>query len=399
MKLLIIPSLYPAFDDDNTGVFVRDQSRLLAQAHDVTVMVPRLVTARTLLGRTLRGRGDPASRLTAYTGPLTEIPVSILNVSNRWESLTRRRWRSRVEKRAAQLVATGVVPRPDIVHAHIVQPAGGVAAALARRWQSKAVLTEHSGPFSVHLQTGAKRCAAHAALHAMDAVVAVSPFLAAEISAAFPGIAPLVVGNVVDDAFFTPGLAEIARAPRQPFRFLFVGGLTWHKGVAYLLEAAAALRHAAGAGWQLVIVGNGPDRAALERQVSAAGLQGQVVFTGSLSRSGVRAWMRSSDVLVQPSVIETFCVVLIEAMACGIPVIATACGGPSWVVRPEGGALVPSRDAAALARAMHEASQGSLTRTREEIRLACVSRFGRAAWQLDMERVYRGVMGDGVKSE
>lgn len=393
MRLLILPSQYPQGPADPAGIFIRDQAQTLARRHEVTVLVPQLLTPRRLLAESRRADSSqpPHVPLPAGPGSLREIPTPIFNLTNRWTELTHHLWRRQITAQAGRLIAENRIARPDLVHAHVVRPAGGAAVSLARLWQTKSVLTEHSGPFAVHLQTRPGRRETQAVLHAVDGLIAVSPFLAKEIQTHFHNVRPSVVGNVVDEDYFTPGPPAHPRGAGQPFRFLFIGGLTWHKGASTLLEAAATLRQQGNLGWQLVIVGGGPDEPALRRQAAASGLGAQVHFAGCLPREAVRAWIRSSDVLVQPSVIETFCVVLLEAMACGVPVIATDCGGPTWIVRPEGGQLVAPGDAAALARAMAEAQRGRLPGNRDEIRRSIIGRFGRTAWLADIERVYAAI--------
>ncbi len=320
-----------------------------------------------------------------------EMAISIPNLSNRLEGLTHRLWRKWIIARAVKLVDEGTIPRPDVVHAHVVRPAGAAATALAGKWQTKVVLTEHSNPFSVHLGTAALRRATHATLRQFDSVVAVSPFLAGEIRSAFADLTPEIVGNVVDETFFCPGPAEHARAPGQPLRFLFVGGLVWYKGVDVLLAASARLLDQGLRNWQLVIVGDGPHRSRLEKQIAVLGLEPNIKMVGSQPREVVRAWMRSADALVQPSRTETFCVVLIEAIACGIPVITTDCGGPAWIVRPENGQIVPVGDSEALANAMARRSQGRTAFDPLLMRSSIISRFGRIAWLGEIEKIYAGL--------
>jgi glycosyltransferase involved in cell wall biosynthesis len=130
-------------------------------------------------------------------------------------------------------------------------------------------------------------------------------------------------------------------------RVLFIGRLDAVKGVPVLLEAFAALR-AQAPGARLTLVGDGPHRAALEAQ--AASLGGAVRFTGYLTQEAVAAELAAHDVLVLPSFAEGVPVVLMEAMASRLPVIATRVGGVAELVEDGvNGFLVPPGDAATLA--------------------------------------------------
>ncbi len=103
----------------------------------------------------------------------------------------------------------------------------------------------------------------------------------------------------------------------------------------------------------LAIAGDGPDRGALERRARELGLDGRVSFLGTVSREQVLRLFRAADASVLPSAWENFPHTVVEALAVGCPVIATAVGGVPEVVRDgENGLLVPPGDAAALAEAI-----------------------------------------------
>jgi glycosyltransferase involved in cell wall biosynthesis len=145
--------------------------------------------------------------------------------------------------------------------------------------------------------------------------------------------------------------ARYGTAPRKPFsgHVCFVGRLDAVKGVPLLLEAFAANRprHP---GARLTIAGDGPARAALEAQAQSLGLTGAVRFTGYLDEDGVAALLEASDMLVLPSFAEGLPVVLMEALASQIPVIATQVAGVSELVQDGiSGFIVPPGDVETLA--------------------------------------------------
>ena len=135
-------------------------------------------------------------------------------------------------------------------------------------------------------------------------------------------------------------------------RILFIGRLAAVKGVRLLLEAVATLR-ARHPGLTLTLVGDGPDRSGLEARAQALGLGDAVTFTGYLGEAGVAEVLARSDMLVLPSFAEGVPVVLMEAMASGLPVVATRVGGVAELVEDGvSGLLVPPGDAGVLAGAM-----------------------------------------------
>jgi len=174
----------------------------------------------------------------------------------------------------------------------------------------------------------------------------------------------LVVGWGIDAARVTvspnpaPEIAALLRLPpREELRaelglagptLAFAGRLMAAKALDVALAAVAVVPEVT-----LVIVGDGPDRAALERQRDDLGLGDRVRFLGGLSRAGVLRVFRAADAVLLSSRWENFPHVIVEALAVGTPVIASAVGGvPEVVCDGENGLLVPAGDPEALAAAI-----------------------------------------------
>jgi glycosyltransferase involved in cell wall biosynthesis len=138
-------------------------------------------------------------------------------------------------------------------------------------------------------------------------------------------------------------------------RLVCVGRLAEQKGQLLLVEAAARLRNR-GLGFELVIVGDGPLRPAIEAIIARHDLRGCVRLTGSLDGAGVRREVRAARALVLPSFAEGLPVVIMEALALARPVISTYVAGiPELVCPGENGWLVPAGSVEALADAMASA--------------------------------------------
>jgi colanic acid/amylovoran biosynthesis glycosyltransferase len=172
----------------------------------------------------------------------------------------------------------------------------------------------------------------------------------------------------VDTAVFQP--VPRATAPDRPLAILAIGTLHEVKGQTHLVEACRLLA-AAGVPFTCRFVGDGPDRAALERQAAAAGLTGRVELLGRRTRAEIADLIGSSDVLVAPSVPtrsgkrEGIPVVLMEAMSAGLPVVASALSGiPELVVDGSSGLTVPPGDAPAIAAALRRLHEDPELRTR-----------------------------------
>lgn len=189
-----------------------------------------------------------------------------------------------------------------------------------------------------------------------------------------PGVLPercRVVPYGVDTALFHP-----AHALAAPPRVAVVGHLEERKGVRVALEAFSRVAQEV-PGAQLTFTGDGALRQELEARAREGGLGGAVHFTGALDRPAVAALLREHRLLCIPSLGEPFGLVALEAMASGLPVVATRSGGLQHLVAEgEGGLLVPPGDAqalgVALARLLRDAStataMGNANRARAEAR-------------------------------
>ena len=130
--------------------------------------------------------------------------------------------------------------------------------------------------------------------------------------------------------------------------FVFAGRLTAQKGLGTAIGALALVPEAS-----LLVVGDGPDRAALEQQATAAGLDGRMRFLGARPRGEAVALLAGADAALLPSDWENLPHAAVEALAIGTPVVATAVGGVPEVVHDGvNGLLVPAGDPEALAAAI-----------------------------------------------
>jgi glycosyltransferase involved in cell wall biosynthesis len=231
------------------------------------------------------------------------------------------------------------------------------------------------------------------ALRISDTIVAISSYTAREI-ARFAQVSVEVIP-------YTLPFAEAeskARLPRSGgFQVLFVGRLVERKGVKHLIEAMARLPVELRG--RLVVIGDGPERQALEAGTRDSGLGTRVGFRGRVTDEELRAEYAQSDVLVLPSILdargdtEGLGVVLLEAMSYGVPVVASDIGGITDIVEHnKSGLLVPSGDSAALAQALERLARDPALAQRlgaageQRVRSA----FGWTEIMAKWDAVYRG---------
>ncbi|MEY4070850.1 MAG: hypothetical protein RL721_1464 [Candidatus Eisenbacteria bacterium] len=140
-------------------------------------------------------------------------------------------------------------------------------------------------------------------------------------------------------------------------------------------------------------MGSGPSEAALRALAERLGIAARVEWRAARGREAVREVLRANDVLVSASRHESFGLTLVEALACARPVIATRCGGPEDIVRPEDGMLVPVGDVAALAAAIGAVARGERGFDPGALRRGFEERFSMPVVTGRIVREYRAVIG------
>ncbi len=454
--MLILPSWYPLEEGDVEGVLFEEQARALAErgvrvgvvyAHLFRLTRWRAWLAARLAGRRRLVRGaasgsgagsgaasgsgagsEAASGSGAESGAAFPVVRSegmswlpMFPGLNRW--ILVRRGMHLFKKYVA---AYGM---PDVIHVQAMYRAGAVALALRRRYGVPYVITEHHSMYALgKLSAGTVRHYARVAAGAA-ARLAVSPSLCERLeellggagggdgsgaadrrdgSGAARGWFP--IPNSVSARFLEYPLAGEAGAEkgraepgaagqkgREGFEFLSVTHLQENKGVDVLVRAFARAfadeaDDVAGVAATLTIAGDGPLGGRLEALARELGVAERIRFVGRLTREEVVRAMAACQVYVLPSAYETFGMVVVEALALGRPVVATACGGPEWILQPEEGVLVPVGDVAAMAEAMAQMRRDVARYDAHALRAGCRARFSDDVVAARLMEVYRGAV-------
>ena len=243
--------------------------------------------------------------------------------------------------------------RRPVLDAHYFYPDGVAAAALAARFELPLVISARGSDINLLPEFPAVRRRILWAARQADAVVAVSAALRdrmEEIGIARDKIH--VIRNGVDLDRFVPRDrdADRQRLGLSGQVLLSVGNLVPLKGHDLVIEALAGLPDAT-----LVIAGEGPERAALEALAARRNLASRVHFVGSINQNELIGYYNAADALILASSREGMANVLLEALACGTPVVATRVGGnPEVVAVADAGRLTTERSAAAIVAALNE---------------------------------------------
>ncbi len=370
MRVLVVPKWYPWSDRPVFGIFCREQARAVARRHDVVVLASEALSNPGFAGFTLGDEIEEGLRTIRlrYRRPRLRPAAMGFQIAGMLSALGRLR-------------AEGW--EPDIVHAHVYS-AGLPAVLLGRRSAAPVIVSEHYTGFQRGLITGSDRFTARLAFRHADLVAPVSEPLAAEVRALAPAARIRVIDNVVDTEVFHPPVRPPSRPP--PARLLTVAALAAKKGHPHLLKALAIV--APRREVTLDLVGEGEQRGELEARVRELGLTGMVRFRGELPKAGVAALMRESHLFVLPSLFENLPCVLIEAMASGLPSVATAVGGVPDLLANGAGRLCAPGNSAALAQAISGALDALPNFDRGRMAARAQARFGYEALGRRWSEIY-----------
>ena len=371
-RVLILPSWYPP----DGGYFFKEHSEAIGKmGWQTDVLVNRLVGVRKLIQA-----GLPALRpyriadeegLRVIRSSYWKLPGNEHYNIKAWAQKTLNNYR-RYEKQFG---------RPAIILAHSVTWAGYAAYLIHKESGIPYVIVEHRS-FFVWSTPGARKMVKpfhvplfeKAYLHCAKLVL-VSDSLKEGIRTLVPAAMERcqVIPNMIRGDLFTCPLE-----PREtdPFVFLWAGRLEHVKGLDILLEAIRLLMDRTNSNFLVRLAGKGSLREELEQQAAKLGVNDRVRFLGRLSRKEMFNEMQGANCKVLPSRYEAFGVVLIEAMATGLPVIATRSGGPDSIVNTENGLLIDPDNIKDLAGAMQMMMENISTYSSGEIREQTLLRYG-----------------------
>lgn len=270
--------------------------------------------------------------------------------------------------------------KPDIIHCQAAYPAALIGHYLSKKYQVPFVVTIRMSPFPFREflnGDGTIKAMIRRPLAAAESLIATSTSLGIRLKN-LDFTNANVCNNPVDTAFFKPNHSN-----KRGKRLIAVGRLVDQKGFDVLLQAMKDLDSSI----TLTLIGDGVEKIKLTAMRQSLGLNDRVSFLGELDRLSVRDKLQQHDALVLSSRHETFGNVLVEALACGIPVVSTDCGGPSDIVTDDVGVLCEKENAEALNVAIVKVL--SKNWDSHKIREYAVQKFSPAGFTEKMFRIYQ----------
>jgi len=373
MKVLLISRGYPSDKYPTHGIFEFDQAKAIANlGHKVILASIDMRSIRRKRKWGFEKFEKDGVLIYGVNFPIGRGPNFILNF---FSTIALRILYRRIEKEQG---------KPDIMHAHFTR-IGYVAAKLKEDVDIPLVITEHSSEMMKQPINNSLKRIANYAYHKADRVIAVSPALSKVIESNFK-IDAIYVPNIVDTSNF-----QYKEKNTRDFTFITVGNLIYRKRMDLTVEAfSKAFENVDNV--KLMVIGEGEERKKLEDIIKRDKLDKKVVLKGRLDRNAISKYMNQSDCFVLASRAETFGVVYIEAMASGLPVIATKCGGPEGFVNEENGILIPVDDMDALVDAMKWMYENIKIYNKEYISKSIIEKFSYKIVSEKIVEIYKDII-------
>jgi len=353
MKVLFYSYAYPNPINTGLGTFNRSMIAGLATDHEIRVVSPvSFVDAwrERLKGKRTGGLNDP--EFSAVPGVPAEYLASYYTPKILRSQYGRFMWWS-TRRRLDRVMKSF---QPDVVLSYWAHPDGEVAVRMAHRHGVPAVVMVGGSDVLLLGRSGSRQKKILDVMRNADAVVTVSLDIAETLlKDGVNGTKVRVVRRGVDRTLFTPGDRTVSRCalgiPETGTVLVCAGRLVPVKGHSHLLHACRllAVRRVP---FHLYLLGDGPLRNELQRQITELGLDGVVHLRGSQSQSQLAEWYRAADMSVLPSLSEGVPNVLMESIACGTPFVASDVGGIPEIADSRHDRLVPPASPVALADAI-----------------------------------------------
>lgn len=360
MHILIISSIYPP---SGGGIFIHDQALALKKKGLIVgVLKPNFPhPSRVFSGRFSWSCAQkpysideiPVRNFIFFPIPFFHLPITALLGS------------------IALLRYIKLFGKPDIIHAHFIWYSGVIGCLLGKIFGIPVVVTCHH---SKHFYKIPKYnfFEAKFVLKNVDFAVSVSEFLRERLLTLYGDYQITTIPNTVNTELFTPNVKDTSK--RKLFHYTSIGKLREGKGYEVLIRAFSRIINLDRS--ILNIVGDGPDREYLINLASSLKLDGKVIFHGKLTCDKLIGLLQKTNAVVSASNLETFGVTIIEALSCGIPVVATRSGGPEEIINKDNGILVEKDNISDLCSGLERIFKNFDSFNQKEIRADCLKRFG-----------------------
>lgn len=375
MRILLFARGYPSSKDPQWGCFERDQALALKKAgHHVVIMSidGRLGFHHRTLG-IVHKREDGMDIFSLFLFPLPLFTLCGLSY------FIRAVFAYFLYKKVVKEVG-GI----DIVYTHYLFNTFS-ALLIKRKFHVPIVAIEHWSKLNTKKLSFPLYLIGKIAYSNVDRLISVSYLLRNQLKKKW-GIDSTVVYNMCSDFFHYQGRESRPNA----FVFVSIGRLVKHKRFDMLIRAFINAHFSTDV--RLYIIGSGREKDNLQKLISDAFMERQIVLLGAKSKEDLSSVLTNCDAFVLASKGETFGVACVEALMCGLPVISTRCGGPEEFITSQNGRLVPLDDLDALTCTMLEVYNNISTFDSNKIAVECSKKFSSSEIVKQLESIFYTVV-------
>jgi len=399
-KILVLSPWYPTVKAPAMGVFVREQSELMAEDFDVRVLLGKpksisllnfiLCKIRTkyLHGKLVSEISDyelcppKASQVTYYHSEQLEVQHNLYLMKECF-------------KTALTYLIEEEGWKPDLIHAHVANNGGIIGNYLGKFFEIPIIVTEHTGNFLLHKLPTHLSNLMIKTLNEVDAVLAVGS-RQKQLMHLHEILRPImVIGNLVDETKFVIG--NIKKI--EKFRILTIARPSYEKDLTTFIYAIKELILVGNTDIIVTIILGASKEAATtskdyEQMCKDLKIYQFFHFQYIIARDKIASYYQNCDIFVSSSIVESFSVAIIEAMACGIPVVSTKNGGAEDIIQENNGLLVPVQDFKAMAEAILKVKNKEIIFEPEIVRNSVIHRFGKQSFKNRIKAIYEQVINN-----
>jgi L-malate glycosyltransferase len=373
MTILLLTHSYPDARIKWRGLFIQDQALALSAKHEIIVVYFKV--DYTHFAPFLK-----YSFVKRQNGKITEYELTTgksLPVINQLKYF----------KDTFRFIRKEILSHKkiDIIHSHLSYPAGFLGTIIQKREKIPCVLTEHSWIKKYFRSRIHKLCVLYTLKHCA-CVVAVSHALKDDIDL-YCKRQIQVIPNVIEMKKFS--LSNALKRDNN-LNIGILGGMgNYRKGLDILIKAVSLLKDLE---LTVHIGGDGKLLSTFKDMAKELDVAGKCIFYGEIKPESIKDFYSKLDFYVLPSRDETFGVVVVEAMACGLPVIATKCGGPEEIMTKETGVLIDKEDPQELARAIRSVAANLGSYNRKAIRNYVLKKYNPDLFVASVSAVYQELL-------
>ncbi|GAA0083809.1 glycosyltransferase [Clostridium sp. CTA-7] len=335
MHILVIPSAYPTLENPLSSIFYKEQAKAIQEAGNKVGVI--FSETRRVSGINFNSFNKNHFQIRKYIEDgLTTYRLHGWNIFTMRGTLGVDLWVKQSLKLFHKYIESE--GKPDIIHVHSALYGGLVGMNIKKLYNIPYVITEHSSSVLKYELRKHDLPILKSVYDYADRIISVGEALKESINKHSKNYVE-VIPNIVDIEKFNINKNTI----KENFNFISISHLKENKNIDLTIRALYKVIKVYN-NVKLTIVGDGPEKQNLIDLVNKLGISENVEFVGAVSREELNKYINRSNAFVLPSKYETFGIVYIEALSCGIPIITTKCGGPEDFYNEDIGYMIESED-------------------------------------------------------